>query len=49
METNESYHVKPTRKYHNVATFSYPKNHAKKYIVKGKPYISMYKATMKAR
>ena len=49
IETNKSFPVNSTRKYHRFPGLLYPNNHIMKYIVKGKPYISMYRATMNAK
>jgi hypothetical protein len=48
METNKSYPVNAIRRAHKVDTLPDPKAQEKKYIVKGKPYISMYRATINA-
>jgi hypothetical protein len=47
-EINSSFPIIAVRRYHKVDTLPDPKAHVKKYIVNGKPYISIYRATMNA-
>jgi hypothetical protein len=49
METKRSYPVNGDIRYHKVAALLKPKALAIRYMVKGKPYISMYNATMNAK
>lgn len=49
MEMNNFSPVTAVRRYHKVATLFDPKAQVKKYMVKGKPYISMYRATINAK